>query len=919
MLAHEIRQKYLDFFGARGHVQEQSASLVPKNILGVLDEATLFTGSGMEQFKPYFARTAVPPNTRIMTVQKCVRTNDIDSVGDYSHCTFFEMLGNFSFGDYFKADVIPWTWEFLTKVVGLDPDRFCVTIYSDDDEAFSIWHDTIGLPADRIHRQGEDKNFWPASVLSNGPNGPCGPNSEIFYRVAPLEEMTSDPALSPAERFAVDDNAGRWLEVWNNVFTQFDRQEDADGKAILTPLPSKNNDTGAGLDRIAYVAQGKTSVFETDLFSSTLEEIARLSGRTYGGTMSPEDFAFRVVAEHTRSMVFCIADFITPTNEGRGYVLRYIIRRAIRFGKTALGFDVPFLYRLAPKVIEQMGSYYTELVERQELILSTIRTEEELFHRTLDNGMHILDVMVASGTAQQTHILSGADAFKLYDTYGFPLSLTKDLAAEYNIEVDLEGFERLMEEQREKSRKGSNISKSLFGPVVSRPAPTTHFQGRAQILPVLPQFSSAPPFVGYDQATAEAMVLAIYKGNESTDKVGAGQEVLVALDSTPFYAESGGQVGDTGLLTAPAENGKSALIVRVLDTKKSFGTTMHHAKILEGELNVGQTVTAQIDVDRRNEIRRNHTATHLLQAALRQVLGGHVHQKGSEVAPDGLRFDFTHTQPVSPAELREIESIINAQVLRDSPVETFIDVPIAVAKARGAMALFGEKYGDNVRMVEIPDFSLELCGGTHLTHTAQVGLFKIVRETGVASGVRRIEAVTGNGALDYVNKREEMLLQASALLKANPVEIVPAVERLIAQRKELEKQNRLLKTGSGAAQAAELTAQSVNGISVVAHRLENADAETVANLAASAAIQFGSAIIVLGTVNDGKVTFAAKVTDDLVARGFHAGNLVREVAKVAGGNGGGRPDFAQAGGRDPDKLQAALDAVPALVVAQNMK
>ncbi len=933
MLAHEIRQKYLDFFGARGHIKEQSASLVPTNILGVLDEATLFTGSGMEQFKPYFARTAVPPHTRIMTVQKCVRTNDIDSVGDYSHCTFFEMLGNFSFGDYFKAEVIPWTWEFLTQVVGLDPDRFCVTIYSDDDEAFDIWHNTIGLPADRSHRQGEDKNFWPASVLSNGPNGPCGPNSEVFYRVAPLEEMTTDPALSPAERFAVDDNAGRWLEVWNNVFTQFDRQEDADGKAILTPLPSKNNDTGAGLDRIAYVAQGKTSVFETDLFSSTLEEIARLSGRTYGGTMSAEDFAFRVVAEHTRSMVFCIADGITPLNEGRGYVLRYIIRRAIRFGKTALGFDAPFLYRLAPKVIEQMGGYYTELVERQELILSTIRTEEEQFHRTLDNGMRILDEMLDSGTVQQTRILSGTDAFKLYDTYGFPISLTKDLAAEHNIEVDLDGFERSMEEQREKSRKGSNIVKGVFvkspdNPAAFRPAKFTFIQppprrasgGTAEVEQSTPETESVvPKFVGYENTDAASTVLAIYKDSREVEKVEAGEEILIVLDATPFYAESGGQVGDTGLLTAPAANETSALKVRILDTKKSEGIFLHRAEILEGELRVGQKVIAQIDVDRRNEIRRNHTATHLLQAALRQVLGGHVHQKGSEVAPGGLRFDFTHTQPVSPAELREIERIVNEQVLADSNVTVHVDVPIAEAKARGAMALFGEKYGDSVRMVEIPDFSLELCGGTHLTHTAQVGLFKIVRETGVASSVRRIEAVTGNGALDYVNKREEMLLQASALLKANPAEIVPAVERLIAQRKELEKQNRLLKTGGGAAQAAELTAQSVDGISVVAHRLENADAETVASLAASAATQFGSAIIVLGTVNDGKVTFAAKVTDDLVARGFHAGNLVREVAKVAGGNGGGRPDFAQAGGRDPDKLQAALDAVPALVAAQHTK
>ena len=900
MLARELRQKYLDFFMERGHLQLPSASLVPIDALGNLDESTLFTGSGMQQFKPYFTGAATPPRPRIITVQKCLRTGDIDSVGDYSHCTFFEMLGNFSFGDYFKADVIPWTWEFLTQVCGIDGSLLHVTVFKDDTEAFDIWHNVVGLPEDRIHKLEASKNFWPANAIEEGPNGPCGPCSEIFYPVVPLEEMTHDPDLTPTERYLRDDDAGKYVEIWNNVFTQFDRSADADGNPVLTPLPKKNNDTGAGLDRIIRVIQGVSSVFQTDLFQPTLNRIAALSSKEYTGTMSPLDFAFRVVAEHTRSMVFCIADGILPSNEGQGYVLRYIIRRAIRYGKTVLGFDRPFLHEVAPELINQMGDFYTELQSNRELILKTIADEEERFRRTLDNGMRILDRLLNEAVVIKSKVLSGREAFTLHDTYGFPYRLTEELAQEQGITVDLAGFEAAMEEQRVRSRGSSQISEDVF---VELSAESLFGQG-----------SALPPtvFTGYDHTEDNATVLAIVSPNGSlNDTAQSGETVKIVLDKTPFYAESGGQIGDTGTLTG--EN----LIVKITDTQKNaLGYWLHTATITEGILKTGAAVKANVDSNRRRDIMRNHTATHLLQAALRQILGGHVHQKGSLVAPDRLRFDFTHTQPVTQDELRRIEDSVNSEALSDCPVNIYTDVPIAEAKERGAMALFGEKYGDKVRMVEIPDFSLELCGGTHIAQTSQVGLFKIVSEGGIASGVRRIEAVTGAGAYAYIKKREETLLQTASLLKSNPNDLTAATERLIAQRRELEQENKKLKAQGGAAQAAELLPQDVGGVPVVVHSFEDTDSETLLNLATATAQQLGSAIVVLASTVEGKVIFAVKVTQNLTAQGYHAGNLIREIAKMTGGGGGGRADFAQAGGRDASKLAEALMTVPDLVTAQ---
>ncbi|HLJ57989.1 MAG TPA: alanine--tRNA ligase, partial [Chthonomonadaceae bacterium] len=828
MRVHDLRRKYIEFFESKGHLYQPASPLVPIDALGVEDKSTLFTSAGMQQYKPYFTGAAVPPSTRICTVQKCLRTGDIDSVGDYSHCTLFEMLGNFSFGDYFKKEVIHWTWEFLTGVLGLDEERFCVTVFADDDEAFSIWHDEVGLPADRIHRLGEDKNYWPANAISQGPNGPCGPCSEVFFRVAPLEEMTTDPALSPTERYLVDDDAGRWLEVWNNVFTQFDRGEDERGKAVLTPLPKKNNDTGAGLDRIAYVVQGKTSVFETDLFQPTLERIAEISGLQYGGSMSAQDFAFRVVAEHTRASVFCIADGILPSNEGRGYVLRYVMRRAIRYGKKDLGFAEPFMHEVAPAIIDQMGEFYTELRERRELILKTILREEESFRRTLDNGMARLEEMLAIDKVLASKTLSGDEVFMLYDTYGFPLNLTEEIAAERGFAIDMEGFERAMERQRDKSKEGSKIAADVFA-------------GTDTALADLQRTLPPTQFLAYGHTVAEANILGLIVDGESVETARAGDEVTIVLNRTPFYAESGGQVGDTGQMVSAAGDVTCALKIDMTDAQRSGGLILHTGRVLEGEASVGQHVAASVDAERRRHIMRNHTATHLLQAALREVVGAHVHQKGSRVDPERLRFDFTHVQPVTPEELRRVEEIVNAEILNDEQVVVHTDLPIAEAKARGAMALFGEKYGDKVRMIEIADFSRELCGGTHLSHTSQIGLFKIVSETGVALGVRRIEAVTGQGAYRLVSQRDETLRTVAALLKSSPADVLTAAERLVQQRQELERQNRALKSGAGAAPSTELEAEQIEGVPVVRHRVDGADAEAVGNLADRTAKRLGSA------------------------------------------------------------------------------
>ena len=905
MLANELRQRYIDFFTGKAHKYLPGAPLIPVDALGNADNSTLFTSAGMQQFKPFFIGAATPPVTRICTVQKCLRTGDLDSVGDFSHCTFFEMLGNFSFGDYFKADVIPWTWQFLTEEIGLDPERLCVTVYLDDDEAWHIWHDVVGLPEDRIHRLGEDKNYWPANAISEGPDGPCGPCSEIFYRVVPLDQMTMDSKLTPVERYIIDDAAGRWLEIWNNVFTQFDRSADEKGSAVLTALPNKNNDTGAGLDRIVMVLQGKRSVFETDLFQPAIQRIEEISGKQYGGTMNKTDIAFRVVAEHARSMTFCIADGILPSNEGRGYVLRRIMRRAIRFGRSAMGFEETFLDQVIPCVIDQMGFFYPELTERREHILRTAIAEEERFRRTLDNGISRLEEILLG--LDPGARLTGTDAFQLYDTFGFPLELTEEICAEKNVKVDIVGFNKAMEEQRERSREATGLDRDVF-------------KNMGAAMADIQKRSSITEFLGYDQtAESNVKVLGILRDGELVQFAQSGDVVEIVLDRTPFYAESGGQVGDTGQFYAQNVDTAIPMRAQVNGTRKVGGIFLHAVRILEGEICNDMLLSAVVDASRRRNIMRNHTATHLLQSALREVLGSHVHQKGSLVAPERLRFDFTHTQPIFGEELARIEKLVNERILEDTEVAVHSDVPIAEAKVRGAMALFGEKYGEFVRIIEIQKkapislrakesqlVSLELCGGTHVGRTSQIGLFKVTSETGVASGVRRIEAVTGQGAFEYILQREATLEDLANLLKTNSRDVLTAAEKLLAQRSHLEKQIQKLRT-SESDNSTELIPKDLHGITVIAAVVPHADADSLAALADRAVKVHGSLAVILGTELEGRVVFVAKVTPDLIKKGVNAGKIIREVAKVAGGGGGGRPDFAQAGGKDPSRLEDAIN------------
>jgi len=871
MQAQELREKYLRFFESKGHKRLPSDSLVPN------DPSLLFTSAGMVQFKPYFLGLAAPPHPRVTTVQKCLRTTDIESVGDYSHLTFFEMLGNFSFGDYFKREAILWAWEFLTEWLHISPERLRITIYLDDEEAYEVWNREVGIPDRKIFRFGEKSNYWPANAISEGPNGPCGPCSEIFY--------DTRPDLPPTPDGVWDDV--RWLEIWNLVFMQYERHDG--GK--LTPLPRKNIDTGMGLERTAAILAGKASVFDTDVFQPIIARIADRSGLSYGGSDSREDVAFRLIADHIRATTMSIADGVLPSNEGRGYVIRRILRRAMLRGQNVLGFDRPFLAEVATAVIDTLGDVYPEVRERQDYVLRTIRSEEERFRQTIQVGSQRLAEMLESPEVQQSKVLPGEQAFMLYDTYGFPLELTQEVAAEEGVEVDVEGFRMAMEAQRQRAREASGIATQLFA--IAGDAATE-----------LQRTLSPTRFLGYWQHESEAKVLAIIRQGEPATFASEGEEVELVLDQTPFYAEAGGQVGDTGWIEG--EN----FLFEVRDTQKVGDLYLHLGAVTHGRVEVDAAVTARIDSQRRWHIMRNHTATHLLHAALRQVLGSHVHQAGSLVAPDRLRFDFTHTSAMTNEEIAEVERLVNERILEDRPVAVHWDVPLAEARARGAMALFGEKYGDTVRMIEVPGVSLELCGGTHLERTSQIGLFKIVSEGSVAAGVRRIEAVTGWGVYQYIRQQQELLESAASRLKCAVPDIPTAIERLQAQRQELEKQLEQLRR-SAAARSLQFEPVEIAGLQVVTGRADGVDSQTLASLADQAAQRADLAVLAAAT--DGKALFVAKAKPSAVTKGVHAGNLVRELARISGGGGGGRPEFAQAGGRDADKIPQALQQVPRLL------
>ena len=865
----QIRQDFLDFFAGKGHTIVPSASLVPGN-----DPTLLFTNSGMVQFKDVFLGAEKRSYVRAADVQRCLRAggkhNDLDSVGYTArHHTFFEMLGNWSFGDYFKKEAIAWAWELLTEVWKLPKERLLVTVYHTDDEAYDLWHDMIGLPPERIVRIGDNKgapyasdNFWQMADT-----GPCGPCTEIFYDHG--EHIAGGPPGSP------DEDGDRYIEIWNNVFMQFDRQPDG----TLVPLPAPCVDTGMGLERLAAVLQHVHTNYEIDLFQGLIRKAAELTGTT-----DLENKSLRVIADHIRACSFLIVDGVLPSNEGRGYVLRRIIRRALRHG-WMLGVRQPFFHKMVGTLSELMGDAYPELPAARELVEKALKAEEERFAETLDSGMRIFDD-VASRVVDG--VIPGADAFRLYDTYGFPVDLTADIARERGLSVDMAGFEAAMEQQRETARAAGKFTSNTGLPadLVAQLSPTV--------------------FLGYDKLDAGGLqVVALLKDGRPVSAVQAGDDAVVILDSTPFYAESGGQVGDTGVL---AEQGVE---FDVADTLKFAGQFHGHVgRVAKGSLKVGDHVVASVDAARRASTILNHSATHLLHAALREVLGTHVQQKGSLVAPDRLRFDFSHFQPMTQAELAEVERRVNAQIRANSAAEVH-HMGMQEALDFGAMALFGEKYGEQVRVLKMGDYSTELCGGTHVGRTGDIGLFKLVGESGVSAGVRRIEAVTGQGALDYVADEERRLAEAADLLGGNAGEVVDKIRALTDRQKKLERELETLKARAASSATSDLggAAIDVGGIRVLASRLEGFDAKALRDAMDRLKQQLGDAVIVLAGTADGKAALVAGVNGAATGR-VKAGELLSHVAGQIGGKGGGRPDLAQGGGEDGPALATALQGVP---------
>ena len=880
MLSSELRTKYLKFFESKGHLIHASDSLVPD------DPSLLYTSAGMVQFKPYFVGDRVPPSQRIVTSQKCMRADDIDEVGDAFHHTFFEMLGNFSFGDYFKRDAIIWAWEFLTEVLKLNPDNLWTSVYLGDDEAYDIWVKEVGFSSERIVRLGEDKNYWPPDAPSKGPNGPCGPCNEIFIDTKPELGKPEDPAWSIAH------DGNRFVEIWNLVFQQFDRQEDG----TMKPLPTKNIDTGMGFERTIAVLNGTKTDYETDLFLPLIQRIESLSGAKYGSDESI-DKPMRVIADHVRSAVFVIGDGVMPSNIGRGYVLRRLLRNSVVKGR-ALGFDKPFLASLVSTVVEIMGDVYHEIADRQVYIEKIISSEEDKFRSTLQSGLQRLEDQIAMAASTADKKLDGEAAFTLYDTYGFPLELTKEIAAEKGIDVDVDGFKTAMEEQRKRAREASDFATNLFG-------------GGGTVVLELEKTIAPTKFVGYEEIAENATVLAIIKGEELVLTAAEGDKVELVLDVTPFYAASGGQVGDTGEITA-----KDAAL-EVLDTLKVSRFFLHEAKVASGSISVGDEVQCKVDKERRMAIARNHTGTHLLHAALRQVLGEHALQSGSVVEPGRLRFDFSHFQAVTSEELNAIEDEVNSMILADVQANVTV-TNIDEARKMGATALFGEKYGDEVRVVRMGEFSIELCGGTHLKHTSQVGLFKILSESSIGAGLRRIEAVTGYGVVKYMHDLEDQLQQIADVLGAPQSEVVAVADRTASALRETQKEINQLKSKGAAERASELadSASIVGDVKYVTTTLPTVDVPTLQKLADVVAEKLKPGVVVLAGVADGKVLFVAKVTPDLIDKGFHAGNMIREVAKIAGGGGGGKPEFAQAGGKDASKVDEALNKAVEIIKAQ---
>lgn len=870
MKASEIRSKWLEFFASKGHQIEPSASLVPHN-----DPSLLWINAGMAPLKPYFDGRISPENPRLTNSQKCIRTNDIENVGKTRrHHTFFEMLGNFSIGDYFKEEAITWAWEFLTSKewIGFDPERLSVTVYPEDEEAFKLWNEKIGLPAERIVKL--EDNFWDIG------EGPCGPCTEIFYDRGEAYGDLSDPEMYPG-----GENE-RFLEVWNLVFSQFNHNKDGS----YTPLPNKNIDTGAGLERFASILQNVDSNFDTDLFQPIIQKTAELAGVKYNASVEG-DIALKVIADHVRTVTFAVADGVLPSNEGRGYIIRRLLRRAVRYGKV-LGLDRPFLYSLVETVGDIMGVYYPNVVEKREFIEKVISTEEERFHETLSDGLAILEEISKQALEQGTKQIGGSDAFKLYDTYGFPFDLTEDYAAEHGLTVDREGFDAAMQEQRDRARAARQESGGM------------KVQGG-----VLSDYTVKSEFVGYNDTVTESKIVAIIVDDAMVDIAGEGQSAQVVLDVTPFYAESGGQVSDQGLLRGGSVTAKVEGLF-----KAPHGQHVHQVTVEAGELKVGETVKAEVDHDKRRDIEKNHTATHLLHKALKEVLGTHVNQAGSLVEPQRLRFDFSHFGSITPEELADIERRVNEQIWKGTNV-TIEYKSLDEAKAMGAMALFGEKYGSIVRVVQVGDYSLELCGGCHVNNTSEIGIFKLVSESGIGSGVRRIEAVTGRLAYEFLEGQLSLLKQSAELLKSNLHDVPRRIEALHGQLKELGRENESLQSKLSTIEAGQLTEQvkQVNGRELLAVRVNAGSMDGLRSIADELKGKLPNAVLVLGAAMDEKVNFVVSVPQELVKSGLHAGKLVKEIAAVCGGGGGGRPDMAQAGGKDASKLEDALKLAEQLV------
>jgi alanyl-tRNA synthetase len=877
MKADVIREKFLKFFESKGHKIFYSDSLVPQD-----DPTLLFTGAGMNQFKDYFLGIKRDCK-RAASSQKCFRTGDIDNVGKTpGHHTFFEMLGNFSFGDYFKEEAIEWAWEFLTKDLKIKTQNLWVSVYKDDGEAYGIWLKTIKVPEEKIVKLGDKDNFWPSMAVAKGPNGPCGPCSEIFFDQG-LDAGCGKPGCSPAC------GCSRFVEVWNLVFTQYNRKDGG----VLEPLPKKNIDTGMGLERIAAVMQGVRSNFETDLFAPIVKDVRffiafpltlPLSpvGRGVKGEGVRNDAAIYTIVDHIRAAAFLITDGVLPSNEGRGYVERMVLRRAMRCGKQ-LGVEKPFLYKLIPAVASAMKKQYPQIETRRENISQIILMEEEKFSQTLQEGMQILESLMASSKSK---IIKGEDIFKLYDTYGFPLDLTEEIAQAKGFEVDKAGFEKAMTLQRESSRKASVISADIFAATLSQK---------------IKKIAGQTEFLGYEKFTVDAKVVAILKDGKPQDHAAQTEDIWVILDRTSFYAESGGQVGDTGKITG------QSTILEVADTKIFDKVIVHICRVQKGTIKVGDKVKAEVDKQRRLDIAKNHTATHLLQSALRKVLGGHVHQSGSMVAQDKLRFDFTHFKALSKEQIERVEELVNANIQADDKVSVKA-MPLKEAVNSGAMALFDEKYEDTVRVVSIGGYSKELCGGTHLEKTGPIGMFKITSESSISAGTRRIEAATGKAASDISRNQQNILKDISAMFDAQPEDVLEKIESLLDRVKKLEASLEKAKRQMADSQMQELILKSkkIGDITLIISSVPDTDAELLRIMTDKIRNKIKSAAILLASSSAGKVSLVLAFSQDLVKKGFNAGALIKDVSRIVGGSGGGRPDMAQAGGNDPRKLKEAF-------------